>query len=230
MEIAVQYPRWTLRNPVNPHLRSQAEAHPILRGTEDAYGVCSVDGCELSRDSRGLCALHYERLRRSGSTDDPVRGRPQMERFWEKVDKSGDCWNWIGAVRSPDGRFGGYGVFTRERSSIMQAHRFAWEVENGPIPKGLVIDHICHNRRCVRVEHLRLATLAQNAQNLKPGSTRGSLGVRGVTRRKNGRFAARTWHEGVSYSGGVFDTLAEAEIAAIALRNKLFTHNDADRQ
>ena len=28
---------------------------------------CSVDGCERGHHSRGLCKLHYERLRRSGT-------------------------------------------------------------------------------------------------------------------------------------------------------------------
>ena len=37
-------------------------------------------------------------------------------------------------------------------------HRLCWERENGPIPSNLVIDHICRNRVCCNIEHLRLVT------------------------------------------------------------------------
>ena len=39
----------------------------------------------------------------------------------------------------------------------------------------------------------------------------------------------RPKHNRKQYYGGYFDTIAEAEAAAIALHNRLFTHNDADR-
>lgn len=37
-------------------------------------------------------------------------------------------------------------------------------------------------------------------------------------------------HHGRTYHGGYFHDLADAERAAIALRNSLFTHNDTDRR
>ena len=39
----------------------------------------------------------------------------------------------------------GYG---RKKSKL--AHRIAWEKERGPIPAGLVLDHLCRNRACNR--------------------------------------------------------------------------------
>lgn len=36
---------------------------------------------------------------------------------------------------------------------------------------------------------------------------------------------ARVKHNGVLYSAGQYDTIAEAEAAVIAKRNELFTHN-----
>lgn len=42
-------------------------------------------------------------------------------------------------------------------------HRIAWEARRGPIPEDLTIDHKCHNRRCINVDHLRLLTLAENS-------------------------------------------------------------------
>lgn len=41
-------------------------------------------------------------------------------------------------------------------------HRLIWEVERGPIPEGLVIDHLCRNRACVNVEHMEVVTQAVN--------------------------------------------------------------------
>ena len=44
----------------------------------------------------------------------------------------------------------------------IQAHRWAWEIVNGKIADGLVIDHICRNRKCVAIDHLRLVTQQEN--------------------------------------------------------------------
>lgn len=44
----------------------------------------------------------------------------------------------------------------------IQAHRWVWELINGPIPEGLVIDHLCSNRKCVALDHLRLVTQQEN--------------------------------------------------------------------
>jgi hypothetical protein len=35
-----------------------------------------------------------------------------------------------------------------------QAHRVAYESVHGPIPPGLVIDHLCRNPACINVEHM----------------------------------------------------------------------------
>jgi hypothetical protein len=43
------------------------------------------------------------------------------------------------------------------------AHRFVWEQIVGPIEKGMVLDHLCKNKRCVNPEHLEMVTQAMNA-------------------------------------------------------------------
>lgn len=79
-----------------------------------------------------------------------------------------DCLLWAGRVNRD-----GYGEVASGRYLGM-AHRLAYESAKGPIPKGLVVDHICHDmdpdcpggicdhRRCVNPDHLRPVTDAEN--------------------------------------------------------------------
>lgn len=111
--------------------------------------------------------MHYQRLRVHGSLADP---RPTAdENFWRKVAKSDGCWEWAGARDSH-----GYGAFTVD-NKMYGAHRWIFERTNGPVPDGLMVDHMCHNqdptcaggkncahRRCVNPDHLTLATNREN--------------------------------------------------------------------
>jgi len=81
------------------------------------------------------------------------------ERFWVKVKKGNptDCWEWTAAI----GVKNGYGYF-RFNGHWVLAHRFAYELIHGPIPKGLTIDHRCRNRACVNPSHLEVVTHKTN--------------------------------------------------------------------
>lgn len=81
--------------------------------------------------------------------------------FWERVDKTETCWLWMGQRIPPNG----YGM-RRVHHRKMYTHRLAWEMVNGPIPKGMLVMHTCDNPPCVRPDHLVLGTSRQNTQDM----------------------------------------------------------------
>lgn len=83
------------------------------------------------------------------------------DRFWPKVERKGpdECWDWTACKERQ-----GYGRFCIRKGVVVYAHRFAYEVKVGPIPDGLVIDHLCHNRACVNPAHLEPVEQGENAR------------------------------------------------------------------
>lgn len=62
------------------------------------------------------------------------------------------CWEWT-AARTREG-YGRFGLHGRRR----QAHRVVYQWLVGPVPDGMVLDHLCRNRACVRPDHLEPVT------------------------------------------------------------------------
>lgn len=88
------------------------------------------------------------------------------ERFWAKVDKSGDCWLWTGANNGV-----GYGKVRRPSlsSQSLLAHRYSWFLRFDKWPNYLC--HRCNNRACCRPSHLYEGTPKTNQQDrIKAGN------------------------------------------------------------
>jgi hypothetical protein len=82
------------------------------------------------------------------------------ERFWLKVDTSGECWEWQAARDSS-----GYGRFRAPKGAVF-AHRFSHELHNGPIVGDGWVLHSCDNPPCVNPAHLREGTVADNVRDM----------------------------------------------------------------
>lgn len=158
------------------------------------------------------------------------------DRFWSKVDKAGPipigtpavgpCWVWTGATNPA-----GYGNFYRERRYI-NAHVVAWELEFGPVPKGMRVDHRCYVSGCVRASHLRLLTNRQNCENWhgpRPGSKSRHRGVSWHEGRQ--QWQVRVFSGGVCHWGGSFPPEQEDQAGEVAreIRLRVMTHSDMDR-
>ncbi|SRR6266404_2717583 len=104
------------------------------------------------------------------------------ERFWEKVDQKGsdECWEWKTSTTA-DG-YGQFGFKRNGKQINVKSSRVAYELVNGPIPKGegyhgTCVCHKCDNRLCVNPSHLFLGTVGDNNRD----RTSKGRQMRGVT-------------------------------------------------
>jgi hypothetical protein len=89
------------------------------------------------------------------------RPRPLAERFKNllEADPATGCVNFTGCINALGyGQIGSGG----KRGAWVYAHRLGYELAKGPIPDGLVIDHLCRNRRCCNPDHLEVVTRGEN--------------------------------------------------------------------
>lgn len=93
------------------------------------------------------------------------------ERFWSRVDKIDltGCWLWDGYINK--NRYGTWSYSQGGKTKTVSAHRAAYELLRGPIPDGLVLDHLCRVRFCCNPDHLVPVTQKQNLARSKSGQT-----------------------------------------------------------
>lgn len=140
-------------------LSAQGARQAIPKHLRPPKPPCTVAGCEEPQRCKDLCQRHYHRFLKHG---DPLvlkllRGATPLERFMSHVEKTDSCWLWTG-TRSGEYGYGNFGV----KGKTKRAHRFAYEALVGPIPEGIVLDHLCRTPNCVRPEHLQPVTTREN--------------------------------------------------------------------
>ena len=95
------------------------------------------------------------------------RERKTERRFLSYIDKTDTCWLWTGGLSKR-----GYGIFHADYKTI-QAHRWSYEHFVGPIPRGLVLDHVksrgCTSTSCVNPSHLEAVTQKENVRRGNAG-------------------------------------------------------------
>lgn len=136
---------------------------------------CEVEGCGRLPKAKSLCDKHYKRLWRGGEPrDSSCYDLSPEERLKSKLgppDPVTGCIEWTGFRLKKMG----YGRI-RRGGDFIYAHRLAYELKHGPIPKGLCVCHRCDNPPCCNDEHLYLDTHAGNMADmvLKGRSLKGS--------------------------------------------------------
>lgn len=131
--------------------------------------ICLECGRTARHEARGLCSPCRQRLRRWGEIERYPKRLRAFDKWFALIDRTDPtaCWPWPGPLYS-----NGYG---QTSGSGGTAHREVYKRMVGPIPDGLIIDHVCHNnsgcpggagcphRSCVNwVNHLEAVTPKAN--------------------------------------------------------------------
>lgn len=97
-----------------------------------------------------------------------------LEHFWSKVDRSGDCWLWLCGLDAD-----GYGQHRLSGYGKIKAHRFACYVQDGPPSAGKPLAlHTCNEPACQRGGHLYWGTNQDNARDMvSSGHARGGCRI-----------------------------------------------------
>ena len=148
------------------------------------------------------------------------KDQQRFNRYVAAPDQKG-CREWLGSVTQKDG----YGQF-RQGDKVRPAHIVAYEFAHGPVQDGLVLLHVCDNRRCVNPQHLRPGTQAANVDDMVQKDRaviQGTTLSREEVEQARKRVAAGELQQDVAASFGVSDSSMSRY-----LLNQRFAHRGRD--
>lgn len=95
------------------------------------------------------------------------------DRFWSKVDKSDECWVWTAGCW--ESGYGKFKIWHEGKWRSIRAHRYSCDALDDP----RMVLHRCHNRRCVRPDHLYFGGQQENMDDMVAAgrSVRGAKNV-----------------------------------------------------
>lgn len=98
--------------------------------------------------------------------------------FYSIPEPNSGCLLWTGAAFE---KRMGYGALNILGRGVVAAHRLAYELHYGPIPKGMFVCHKCDVPACINPDHLFLGTQADNVRDMhsKGRQAKGNKGVFG---------------------------------------------------
>ncbi len=99
----------------------------------------------------------------------PTLTSEQLTQFWSEVDRSDDCWLWMGRTHTN----GGYGLMSLGDGDY-RTNRLSFAIANGD-PGQQYVCHTCDTPACVNPEHLWTGTMQENMDD-KIGKGRQSKG------------------------------------------------------
>jgi hypothetical protein len=92
---------------------------------------------------------------KSAYANDPEYHKLRLLMFIRVEDTTG-CWLWMRRVTKD-----GYGLTVFKGCTVF-AHRHSYRLFKGPIPAGLMLDHLCRTPRCINPDHLEPVTPREN--------------------------------------------------------------------
>lgn len=134
--------------------------------------ICGIKECNDEIAYLGMCNKHWRRNKLYGSPfalkahNGMMKGLSAIERFNKQHTKDGltGCWEWTACLDAY-----GYGKFRGivKTTAYQAAHRFSWAYHSdSDISKGMMVCHICDNRKCVNPAHLWLGDASDNMNDM----------------------------------------------------------------
>ena len=134
--------------------------------------VCSVPDCQRPFKCKSLCAMHYDRFKRTGTTDriKTENGEPFRFAVNSMSIDTDECILWPYATSGA-----GYAIMYTDEGERIYAHVFICKEEYGPRPsEEHQVAHSCGKgfNGCINKKHLRWATVVENhADKILHGTT-----------------------------------------------------------